>query len=318
MTYIVRFILISLLICAAARAQTTQPHVVAPGQISTVSGNGSTMVTTIGPATAGDCVTVDANGNHVDAGGPTTCGIAGSANSGSNFLWLGFPMTGVSFSTVTATVASNVTQTMVTNPSNSGKQMLVEGMVDNVTGTATTYSEFKTHGTNVWSLNPTVAVAANAFSSLSYPPILMPGESFSITTPNSLVITTYAMSYDLGSPFKVIEGYVALSAGSTVVYTVPAKTTAFVTRPNNWIAPFNQSLAFLDVYNFDTTSISYSVSVAGTTMSPSLAAINSSTLGSVLPIPAVLTAGQTVTLNASAANVSGVTGYFMYVWERPN
>jgi hypothetical protein len=57
-------------ISALLVAQTTAPRVVAPSQISTVSGNGGTMVTTTGPATAGNAVVIDANGNHVDSGVP--------------------------------------------------------------------------------------------------------------------------------------------------------------------------------------------------------------------------------------------------------
>ena len=47
---------------------------IAAGKLAAVSGNGSIVVTTTGAQTAGECVTIDANGNHVAAG--AACGSA--------------------------------------------------------------------------------------------------------------------------------------------------------------------------------------------------------------------------------------------------
>jgi len=56
-------------------------RVVAAGQILFVSGPGNTMVTTTGPQTSGNCVSIDANGNHIASG--SACGT-GSGGGGSD------------------------------------------------------------------------------------------------------------------------------------------------------------------------------------------------------------------------------------------
>lgn len=64
------------LVAIACCAQRT----VGGGQIKSVSGTGSTIVTTTGTQTSGDCVKIDANGNHVAAG--SACGSGGSVTPG--------------------------------------------------------------------------------------------------------------------------------------------------------------------------------------------------------------------------------------------
>jgi hypothetical protein len=53
------------------------PRPVAPGQISTVSGNGSTLVTTTGTQTPGHGVVIDTSGNYVDSGAAPGTGGGG-------------------------------------------------------------------------------------------------------------------------------------------------------------------------------------------------------------------------------------------------
>jgi parallel beta-helix repeat protein len=70
----IRIIAALSLLALSAYAQ----RVVAPGQVNTVSGTGSTLVTTTGAQTSGNCVTIDANGNHVAAGAACGSGSGGS------------------------------------------------------------------------------------------------------------------------------------------------------------------------------------------------------------------------------------------------
>jgi polygalacturonase len=70
----VKIIVALVLLALGAYAQ----RVVAPGQVNTVSGTGSTLVTTTGAQTSGNCVTIDANGNHVAAG--AACGGGGGGS----------------------------------------------------------------------------------------------------------------------------------------------------------------------------------------------------------------------------------------------
>lgn len=65
-------IVIILVLALALSAQ----RVVSPGQITGTSGDGPTLVTTRGTQTVGDCVKVDATGNHVPSGAP--CPPAGA------------------------------------------------------------------------------------------------------------------------------------------------------------------------------------------------------------------------------------------------
>lgn len=57
-----------LILCAFAAGAQVQPHPASGNQISSVSGNGHTVVTTNGPLTPGHGAVADANGNLVDSG----------------------------------------------------------------------------------------------------------------------------------------------------------------------------------------------------------------------------------------------------------
>jgi hypothetical protein len=73
MTTKIKLALLLAFVAVVALAQ----RVVSSGQITHVSGSGSVLVTTKGTQTAGDCVTIDATGNHVAAG--AACSAGGSS-----------------------------------------------------------------------------------------------------------------------------------------------------------------------------------------------------------------------------------------------
>ena len=233
-----------------------------------------------------------------------------------NFIWFGYPLTGVSFSTVLATVTGNVMQTLITNPVGSGKRMLIEGSWTN-SGLATTYGEYRSDGTHNMVLNTSVAAAANGFSTVSYPAWLEPGESLVMQCPGSILVSLGVMSFDLSCPLKTISGWTALPAGVTRLYTVPPNTTAFMMRPQTLTQAFQVSSPFITVTNFDTTPITYQVLVDGVAITPPFGPFSAGN-GALTPIFSVLTAGQTVDLSLSAANAAGITGFYTIVYERPN
>jgi hypothetical protein len=235
-------------------------------------------------------------------------------NGGSNMLWSGYPLTGVSFSTSFVTVANAVVQTVAANPIGSGVRMLVEVYYNNL-GVATSYSEYKSNGTLTFPLNAGIGVAVNAFGSGSYPAWLEPGESFVLTCPNSLLFAVNVMSFNLSCSLKTIFMWGGVAAGANIIYTCPPNTSAFLIRPQTLTAPFLQASPFIDISNFDTVNITYTVSVAGTTWT-ALGALSPGQ-GTIYPVPSVLTAGQQITVTASAAS-TGNTTIFCPVWERPN
>lgn len=57
---------------------------IAAGKLAAVSGNGTIIVTTTGAQTAGNCVTIDANGNHVAAGAACGAGGGGGGDASTN------------------------------------------------------------------------------------------------------------------------------------------------------------------------------------------------------------------------------------------
>jgi hypothetical protein len=75
MIYKVTLFFLLALFCYAQR-------VVGSGQITQVSGDGNVLVTTKGSQTSGDCVKIDAQGNHVASG--SACGGSGGTPGGSN------------------------------------------------------------------------------------------------------------------------------------------------------------------------------------------------------------------------------------------
>ncbi len=249
-------------------------------------------------------------------------GFASGTTGGSNFLWMGsYPLTGVSFSVVPPTLTTGAAQTLVTNPVGSTKRMFVEGYWTN-SGGAGNYTEYKSDGTH----NLPIIVLANAgagtFNTMQYPAMLEPGESFVLLGPASpaLLISISVMSFDLSSPVKSINGWGPLPAGATTIYTVPPLTTAFVLSTQTLTLSFAPARSWANIFNFDTTPISFQTLISGTvTLSPLGPYDITTNANLIIPVFPVLTAGQTVALSLSAANsASGVTGYYMIVYERPN
>ena len=238
---------------------------------------------------------------------------------GSPFNWLGYPLTGVSFSTVllTASTSPPGLQTLVTNPVGSGKRMFLEPFIYNPGAASAPYSIYKSDGTHNLLLN-TASVNAGTFGALNYALVLEPGESCAllVASPASLLMSIGVMSFDLSCPYKSITRYVALPAGVTPIYTVPPNTTAFPIKHGTATGAFQNSNANALVFNFDTTPIAYQVLVDGTpTMGPQAPLTNAGLSMAVFP---VLTAGQTLALSLSAANAASVTGFYMVVYENSN
>jgi hypothetical protein len=71
-----RLIVLLVVLVAGCIAQRT----VGPGQITQVSGSGNTLVTTTGTQTSGDCVKIDASGNHVASGLACAAGVTTNQN----------------------------------------------------------------------------------------------------------------------------------------------------------------------------------------------------------------------------------------------
>lgn len=237
-------------------------------------------------------------------------------NAGSNFVWNGYPLTGVSFASSFVTVAGGGNQTVYTNPSNSGKRVLIEAWFTNVSGAATTYTEWKSNGTLLIGLNNNLAVAIGANGSASYPAFLEPGESFVLSCPGSLLFTIGAMSFDVTNPLKTVTVYGGQPAGTTVLYTCPANTTAFPVRNNLVQTPaFDLTSPFVGVTNNDSLTITYTLSVAGNALNTPAAV--GATAFIAIGLNPVLTAGQQVSMNASAT-ANGNTCYYFPIWERPN
>jgi hypothetical protein len=85
---------------------------VSSGQINQVSGDGNVMVTTKGAQTAGKCVTIDAQGNHV----PSASSCGGDSGGGVTT----FPTSIFSISGSTATFATGQTPSKVFGTDSSG------------------------------------------------------------------------------------------------------------------------------------------------------------------------------------------------------
>jgi hypothetical protein len=220
MTYIVRFILITLLICAAARAQT-QPRPASSSQIQTVSGSGNTLVTTTGPATAGHCVTIDANGNHVDAGSATACGPAGATGPAGAAA---IPIFVSSQNLVTDVVCAKGSDTIASLTCNNS-----------------------TDGTSTTPFNSSVVIPAGTLSSTTVPIVVGMGSTTSASSPGftlqiklgSTVIYQNVVSFSASSltlqSFLLNCGITAVGAASTTTRII-ANCTAAAAR--NAISPF--------------------------------------------------------------------------------
>jgi hypothetical protein len=125
------------------------------------------------------------------------------------------------------------------------------------------------------------------------------------------------MSFDATNNLKTVGGW-NLAAGNNVLYTCPPNTTAFPIRFNNdGIPPFSTANigAVLTITNNDTLSINYTDSVGGTAWNTPFTVAAAATTS--LPIPTILTAGQQIVINLSAAN-TGSSAYYMPIWERSN
>jgi hypothetical protein len=133
-------------------------RVVASGQISSVSGNGSTMVTSTGPQTSGNCVTIDANGNHVPSAQP--CGTVASTT-----LVMGLPLTNATFPAVRGYNIAAGDVDLYTAPA--GKRVIAmnAGGMNTSAGTINWYLELKSASTVVSTCtnsNPVVCATVSA------------------------------------------------------------------------------------------------------------------------------------------------------------
>jgi hypothetical protein len=163
-------------------------RVVASGQISTVSGNGSTMVTTAGPQTSGACVTIDANGNHVPSAQP--CGSVASTT-----LVMALPLTNATFPAVRGyNIAAGDTDLITAQP---GKRVFPSyiGGLNPTLGTINYYFELKTTSTVISSgtnANPVVFTAASAPATGTA--VVLSGLTSGWTTLNAATFTATRLS----------------------------------------------------------------------------------------------------------------------------
>jgi hypothetical protein len=243
-------------------------------QITAVSGSTGTVATSTGALVGGDCVSIDGNGNFIDAGGPCTTGGGGGTVSSSTAGQVGY------FASSGTTIVGNPRVTVSAGALTLGVasttigQLILEG---NTSGAATITPQ-ATAGTPTLTLpsqSGTFAVSASAPLAVS-----VTTGNISLTTP---VVGTYGGT-------GVNNGVATIAYGGNVAFSGAFTTTFTVTNTTALTLPTSGTVTALG--NAATGSGSIVLATSPTLVTPTLGVATATSLNGL----AVTTSTGTLTI----------------------